>query len=191
MRATNTGPLTDAIQLLTVQHRDAARRWTELQQAHRRGLPGEPSMAADLVELLSVHDAIEAMVLYPALRHAGDDGERLASESLDDHHRVRELLVELDGADVDERAFATFEACMTMVLRHVAHEEQEVFPHLRRTLPDDRLMTLGDELRAAMEVAPTHPHRHLPDHRLGAKVAGGIAGAVDRARDALGRSGHR
>jgi hypothetical protein len=190
MRATETGPLTDAIQLLTVQHRDVERRWSELQAARASGSGDQPSLAADIVRLLATHDAVETMVLYPALRHLGEEGRRLTEVCLDDHHRVRELLSEVDGADItDDGAFSILETCLSAVSQHVAEEEQEVFPLLRRSLSADRVMQLGDELRAAMEVAPTHPHRHMPDSKFGATVAGAMAGIVDRARDARHRPG--
>jgi hemerythrin-like domain-containing protein len=184
-RATHTGPLTDAIQLLTVQHRDAERLWAELETAHRTGAGRQSELAHDLVALLSMHDAIEAQVLYPAVRRLGEEGRALAEHALDDHHRVRDMLSIADGADVrDEQAFVTLETCLAVVTRHVEAEERELFPWLRRTYGPERILELGDELRLAMDVAPTHPHRHMPDNQWGATVAGAVAGIVDRVRDA-------
>jgi hemerythrin superfamily protein len=185
-RATHTGPSTDAIQLLTVQHRDVERLWAELETAHRTGAGRQSELARDLVALLSMHDAVEAQVLYPAVRRLGAEGRALAHHALEDHHRVRDMLSIVDGADVrDEQVFVTLETCLAVVTRHVEAEERELFPWLRRTCGPDRVLELGDELRTAMDVAPTHPHRHLPDDQLGATVAGALSGIVDRARDAL------
>jgi hemerythrin superfamily protein len=178
-----TGAATDAIELLTSQHREVEQLWTQLEA----GGPGS-SIATEstrrIVKLLSQHDAIETMMLYPAVRKAG--GEELADHSLEEHQQVRNLLKEVDQGDpTDPATFAILRQAIEAVLTHVEEEEGEIFPLLRADLDQSELLALGDKLAAGMKVAPTHPHPTTPNNPVGAAVAGAVTGIVDRARDAI------
>jgi hemerythrin superfamily protein len=181
-----TGTRADAIELLTAQHRDVEQLWS---QAQRARADGDAALAQDLatriITMLSQHDAIETMQLYPALRKAGEHGDRMADHALEEHQAVRELLAAADGKDVmDAAVWRSLTEALTDVQHHVEEEEGELFPALR-TLGQERLTELGDAMELAMKMAPTHPHPSTPSSGIGATVVGAVAGAVDRARDAV------
>lgn len=186
MYEATTGTRADAIELLTAQHHDVEKLWHQATLARTHG---DDPLAQDLAErvitLLSQHDAIETMQLYPALRKAGAGGDAMADHALHEHRRVRELLQEADGEDVgDEGVWQTLTTALTAVHHHVQEEERELFPVLR-TLGQQRLTELGDLMEKAMRVAPTHPHPSMPSSGIGSMILGTVAGAIDRARDAL------
>jgi len=186
-----TGAAADMIELLTRQHREVDQLWTRLKEAHTAHAKVQIELATDIVQRLSQHDALETQLLYPELRKASpDQGKSLSDHSLDEHKQVRELLTQVDGRDpADESVFNTFMECVSAVMHHVQEEEQQIFPLLRQKCGEERLMELGMQMEAMLPVAPTHPHPHTPDGKLGAAVAGAAAGLVDKARDALkGRS---
>jgi hemerythrin superfamily protein len=181
-----TGTRADAIELLTAQHRDVEQLWSQAQAAHGNG---DHQLAQDLanriIGMLSQHDAIETMELYPALRKAGEQGDAMADHALEDHQEVRELLAAADGKDVsDDTVWSSLTQALTSVEAHVKEEEGQMFPALR-TLGQERLTELGDLMQKAMKMAPTHPHPSTPSSGIGATVVGAVAGAVDRARDAI------
>jgi hypothetical protein len=64
-------------------------------------------------------------------------------------------------------------------------EERDLFRRLRQICSDDELRDLGDKVRTAKKVAPTHPHPSAPDTPPGNFVAGPMAGLVDKVRDAF------
>ncbi|MFP5318748.1 MAG: hemerythrin domain-containing protein [Acidimicrobiia bacterium] len=181
----------DAIGLLTGQHREMEQIWTQLQAAHASGSDVQNELAQQIITLLSQHDAIETQFLYPELRGLGDaQGEQLADHSLDEHQQVRELLSSVDGEDVrDESVYSTLSRCIADVMAHVAEEEQQIFPLLVGISTPERLNELGQEMTAALKMAPTHPHPTTPNNKAGATVAGAVTGLVDKARDALRDAG--
>jgi hemerythrin superfamily protein len=181
-----TGARADAIELLTSQHRDVEQLWSQAQAARGKG---DHQLAQDLanriIGMLSQHDAIETMELYPALRKTGEQGNGMADHALEDHQKVRELLAAADGKDVtDDTVWGSLTQALTSVQEHVQEEEGQMFPVLRG-LGQERLTELGDSMEKAMKLAPTHPHPSTPSSGVGAMVVGAVAGAVDRARDAI------
>jgi hemerythrin superfamily protein len=186
MTNVTTGARTDAIELLSDQHREIEQLWEQAERACRNGDHDLTRHLVDrLITLLSQHDAIEAQVLYPTLRGLGARGDELTDHSLHQHQIVRELLHEVDGKDHrDTEVWVALARCMHDVFRHAQEEEQQAFPMLR-TLGQETLDELGDTMQAVMPLAPTHPHPSTPDSGLGATVVGPIMGAVDKVRDAL------
>lgn len=180
----DTSTATDAIELLTRQHRRVEQLWTALEAAG----PTSPTAAAqtrELVKLLSQHDAIETMFLYPALRQA-EGGDRSADNALHEHQQVRELLKRVDTGDpTDPATFAALCQALEAVQQHVQEEEAVLFPTLRQVRDDSALRAMGKKMAEGMKVAPTHPHPSTPNNPIGAAVAGAVTGIVDRARDAL------
>ena len=177
----------DAIEFLTAQHRQVETLWSHVEQARASGTSSRDDAAQEIVRLLSQHDAIETQLLYPELRDkAGDRGRELSEQSLDDHHKVRALLSEVDGNDVgDGDVYAALSNCMAEVSGHVREEEGMVFPLLRQHCDEERLSELGERMASMRDKVPTHPHKSMPDSKAGAAVAGTVAGVVDKARDAM------
>lgn len=182
-----TGASADAIELLTRQHREVDQIWSQLQASHAHGSAVQQDEARSIVKLLSQHDALETQLLYPELREsAGEKGRERSQHSLDEHKKVRELLKQVDGADIsDEQAFATMSECISAVQHHVEEEESEIFPLLRNHCDERRLMDLGRKMEAMLDMAPTHPHPMTPDSKVGATIAGAATGLMDKARDLL------
>lgn len=182
-----TGASADAIELLTSQHAEVEQLWSQLQAAHEAGAGGQAELAQHIVSLLSQHDALETQLLYPELHeHGGEAGRRMSEHGLEEHQQVRDLLEAVDGADIaDEAVFTLLSRAMGMVIDHVAEEEEQMFPVLRRACGQERLSELGEEMARAKKLAPTHPHPSTPNSKLGATIAGAVSGVVDRARDAV------
>lgn len=168
----------DAVELLTSQHREVERLWAEAQASR------SSEAAERVIRLLSQHDAIETQYLYPALRGVDEAGDRLADRSLEDHQRIRELLKEADRDLGSPASWDSLAAAVAEVERHVQEEEAVMFPKLR-TVGDDDLAELGSAMVSTMSMAPTHPHPTQPNNPVGAAVMGGVAGVVDRIRDAM------
>lgn len=178
----------DAVELLTSQHREVESTWQQAQAAHGGGdHDTAQALVEQLIEMLSRHDAVETQLLYPTLRGIDERGDRLADHSLEEHQQVRELLKEADGKDHRE-VWDTLQRALTAVEAHVAEEEGQMFPLLRRVGAED-LRELGEAMASAWKVAPTHPHPSTPSSGVGATLVGPLAGVVDRIRDVLKRAG--
>lgn len=148
----------------------------------------DASKVAQVVRLLSVHDALESRYLYPFVEDRLPDGLVLATEGVGDHHEIAGCLAEIDrrrpgDAYRDELLVKVIE----LVRAHVAEEERVLFPQLRRHLAPAELARFGDDLRAARDTSPTRPHPHAPRFSVGTRSAAATLRRVDRLRDALRR----
>jgi len=140
----------------------------------------------ELRRMLAVHETAEEMVVYPALRKTGADGERIAKERLAEEDTAKSALHELETIGLNEPAFATKIADFKQaVIAHAEAEEREVFPRIRQSASPDTLVTMGRALLKAEEGAPTHPHPHAPQSAVGNLVGGPFLAMVDKVRDAL------
>ena len=140
-----------------------------------------------LVKELSVHAAVEEMVIYPAIRRSFSSGDEWVDADLADHQAMKEILVRLDRADADDPEVTTdVEALGTAMEAHVTDEEVQLTELRGRMSPQD-FTEMAEAAEKARAAAPTRPHPHAPDGGIGATVAGGAAALVDKARDALRR----
>ncbi|MBB1247026.1 hemerythrin domain-containing protein, partial [Streptomyces durbertensis] len=125
-------------------------------------LPAGDARRKEFVEAVTVelvrHSVAEEAHLYPAVREHVPGGDELADREIEDHGRVERLLKGLEGLDADDPSFDELVGTLTREVReHVADEEQNLFPALRRATGPETLEKLGDKVRRAKKVAPTRP----------------------------------
>jgi len=148
-------------------------------------------LANEFVRNLAVHDAIEAMVLYPAVQKKIDQADKqsqadagLASSAMAEHRQVRQDLYNLDQMKVGDAGYdALLDKIMQEVKEHVHVEETVIFPRLEAALSVADLEKLGRHLEIARKTAPTRPHPSAPDTMPAIAIAGALAAPIDAARD--------
>jgi hemerythrin-like domain-containing protein len=176
----------DALTLLKADHEAVETKFARFEELGPRALKSKAAVAADVIEALSVHAAIEEQVLYPAVRDRLVDDEGQILEALEEHHVVKWTLAELDGMDPDHERFdAKFTVLIENVRHHVKEEENELFPKVRRAFTRTELADLGDALADAKVIAPTKPHPRSPDQ----PPMNQVAAAVTKPFDALWNAG--
>lgn len=172
----------DAIQIIRRDHREVEELFRRIQRAGEGAVRTKAALARELVRALSVHAAIEEELVYPALREAGAGG---VLEALEEHHAVKLLLAELDALGPRAPRFDAKVAVIAENVRHhVAEEERELLPRLRKALDARQRAELGAALEAARAASPTRPHPEAPDEPPGIFVAGAATALSDRVRDA-------
>jgi hypothetical protein len=189
-------PETDAIELLNNDHDEIRRLLSELAASPAGTIPSggrDPRAAAveRLVICASKHEAIEEQYFWPVVHRRVQDGARLADEAISQELQLKHQLDLLDGLDPAEGEFELLLRHLAGLCRaHLDFEESRVWPGVRLALSEPELADLGAQLWQARRLAPTRPHpRMSPDPEV-QRLAGRIAGATDRIRDALnGRSG--
>lgn len=180
----------DAIRLIERDHHEVEDLFQQFEQSPT-GQPGHrQDLAHTIIRELSIHASIEEQILYPAMRRALPDGNRLVQEALDEHQKAKKALAEIDDTDPEDPEFEPrVRALIQDVRHHVDEEESELLPQLRASLPSEELEEMGQRLALAKPTAPTRPHPHAPATPPANLVAETAAAAVDRARDAAtGRS---
>lgn len=187
MSTTLTGARPDAVELLSADHRTVEQLFHQFELASKTSaVENQRDLAQRIVRDLSVHAAAEEQVLYPAIRRALDDGERLADDSTAEHAEIKQLLADLDGVQPDDdRFFPGFRRVMDLVRAHVADEEESLLPRLREAVGQDELYELADALVGAKRLAPTRPHPHPSSRPPGNIVVGAAGSLADRTRDVV------
>jgi Hemerythrin HHE cation binding domain len=187
--------MTDAIELLRRDHDEARRLLSELEASPEgTGGPrrrGRQATVARVISCESTHEAIEEQYFWPVVRRRVRDGERLADEAIRQECRLKHVLGLLDGLDAADPDFELLLRQLIATCRaHHDFEESRVWPGARLALSEQELADLGVQLEQGRRFAPTRPHPNLPPDPEVQRLAGRIAGATDRIRDALaGRSG--
>jgi hemerythrin superfamily protein len=177
----------NAITLLKNDHKTVEDLFKRFEKAGPRAHKTKKDIVERIVRELSIHAAIEEMVLYPAIREAAENGDldKMVLESLEEHHLVKWVLWELERMTPDDERFdAKVTVLIENVRHHVKEEEQELFPQVNKVYGRAQLADLGEAMESLKKTAPTHPHPRSPDEPPGNLVVGAGAGLVDRAVDA-------
>ena len=175
----------DLIDILIEDHQEVEQLFMELEKGS--GDAGQRRRLANVViaELVR-HSVAEEQYLYPTVRRAMPDGDRLADHEIAEHAEAERTMKELEGIEAGEPEFDVVLGRLTAEIRHhVQEEEGDLFPRLRAACAADDLRELGEKAERAKKLAPTRPHPSSPDEPPWNKVLGPVVGLVDRVRDAV------
>src|SRR3954470_13605752 len=172
-----------ATDLLRLQHAQVKSMFEELASAPT----GASSELFDCLRAtLAVHETGEEMVVHPRARTIGPEGERIVQARLDEESEAKRMLSDLEKLGPDGDGFGTMLAQFkAAVIKHAEAEEAQVFPLLDSNVDEDELRKMGDALRTAEAMAPTHPHPHGPETATGNMLVGPFVAMVDKVRDGL------
>ena len=126
----------DAISLLKTDHRKVKNLFARYESAG--DFSTKHLLAEQVFTELELHAQLEENIFYPAYEAmTGKHGTQLVADSRLAHEHVRELMIELQGIDLDEAEFeAKFHELMGIVREHVAEEENAMFPEAEQMLAD-------------------------------------------------------
>ena len=146
----------DAISLLKTDHRKVKNLFARYESAG--DFSTKYLIAEQVFPELELHAQLEESVFYPAYEAmTGKHGTQLVADSRLAHEHVRELMIELQGIDLDEAAFEVkFHELMGIVREHVAEEENAMFPEAEQMLADqlEDLMDHMVELKQQLTISP-------------------------------------
>ena len=175
----------DLIDILIEDHQEVEQLFMELEKGS--GDAGQRRRLANVViaELVR-HSVAEEQYLYPTVRRAMPDGDRLADHEIAEHAEAERLMKDLEDLDAAGPDFArVLSQLMSTIRHHVLEEETDLFPRLRSSCTEEDLRELGRKVERAKKLAPTRPHPNAPDEPPWNKILAPGAGLVDRVRDAL------
>lgn len=140
----------------------------------------------DLRQLLAVHETAEEMVVHPRARNEVASGEEIVDARLNEEHKAKEMLSQLESMDIGSKEFLDELAKFRdAVIDHAEHEEAEEFNKLARKLDADDRKRMAKAVQAAEAIAPTRPHPGVESAKANFAV-GPFASMLDRARDLIG-----
>jgi hemerythrin superfamily protein len=151
-KSTDAGPTPGATDLLVHQHRLVEELFERLESSRR----GFDRTLGELADGLAAHISIEEKLFYPAVRKANSD---LILEGLEEHAMGRFALRRLLGTKASDRSLkARLKALKELMTNHHREEERDLFPAVRRLMPDAALDTLGSKMKALFEANASRGH---------------------------------
>ena len=138
----------DPIELLMADHRRFEQLLKEGEDSTERAKKGRREIIQALTSELTVHEAIEEQILYPALE-PHPEARKTALEGYEEHHVADGILKELkEVATDDEKWAAKFKVLKENISHHIEEEERMMFPAARGVLEREELLALGARMRA-------------------------------------------
>jgi hypothetical protein len=139
----------------------------------------------ELRALLAVHEAAEELIVRPVAEKTAGSEEAEARNA--EEKEAAKVLKELEGMDVTgagfEGALADFERAVSA---HADREEREEFPAIVAQCSEEQRRSMGERLRKAEHLAPTHPHPSATGSPTALRLTGPFAAMMDKAKDAIG-----
>ena len=135
----------DALKLLKQDHDNVKKAFKRYEKMD----PEEPAaqqLAAQTLEDIKLHAALEEEIFYPAVRLAIDEDD-LMNEAQVEHKSAKLLMEDLAAMKPDDPMFAaTFTVLGEYINHHVEEEEGDMFPKARKAKMD--LAALGEQIAA-------------------------------------------
>ena len=143
----------DAITLLKNDHDKVKELLNELETTTERGVKTRQELFATIKGELTVHEAIEEEIFYPALK-SHPKAKGIVLEGYEEHHVVDLLMGELENLDVSDPTWGAKAVVMKEnIEHHIEEEEGEMFKVARRVFDADELEDLGKRMAARKESA--------------------------------------
>jgi hemerythrin superfamily protein len=134
----------DAIALLRADHQKVQGLFDQFEKT--RSEDRKSSLAEQICQELTVHAQIEEEIFYPAAREVLRD-EDLLDEATVEHQSAKDLIAQIEGSSAGAELFdAKVTVLGEYIKHHVKEEQNELFPKLRKTKLD--LKMLGEQLQA-------------------------------------------
>jgi hemerythrin superfamily protein len=175
---------TDVVDILTSDHHEVLELVQQIPSVEDANVRRD--MAETVIAELMRHSVAEEMYVYPVMRERLPNGDDEVKHDVEEHQQLEEVMKELESVDANDAGFFDVMNRLEEVLRdHISDEEDDQFPQLRSTIPQEELVEIGRKVEAAKKAAPTRPHPNAPHSELFHKALGPGVGLVDRLRDKL------
>jgi hemerythrin superfamily protein len=184
----------DVVDVLTADHREFDRIFTELEGLRGRTEPDNLTRKRELVDEVTIglvkHSVAEETQVYPRVEKQVDKDE--AEHSKEEHAEAEETMKRLERMDADDPAFDdTVDELIREIRHHAQEEESRMFIELRATFSRDELVDMAEKVEAVKKIAPTRPHPMTPNEAGVRLAVGPVASLLDHLRDAVsGRGTH-
>jgi hemerythrin-like domain-containing protein len=184
----------DVVDVLTADHREFDRIFTELEGLRHRTGSDVLKRKRELVDEVTIglvkHSVAEETQVYPRVEKQVDKEE--AEHSKEEHAEAEETMKRLERMDPDDPGFDdAVKELIDEIRHHVQHEESRMFTELRAGFSRDELVEMAEKVEAVKKIAPTRAHPMTPNEAGVRMAVGPVASLLDHLRDAVsGRGKH-
>ncbi|SNR68511.1 hemerythrin domain-containing protein [Blastococcus mobilis] len=182
----------DVVDVLTADHREFDRIFTELEALRGQTGPDALTRKRELVDEVTIglvkHSVAEETQVYPRVEKQVDKEE--AEHSKEEHAEAEETMKRLERMDAGDPEFDGAVAELIREIRHhVEHEESRMFIELRATFTREQLVEMADKVESIKKIAPTRAHPMTPNEPGVRLAVGPVASLLDHLRDAVSGRG--
>jgi hemerythrin-like domain-containing protein len=141
----------DALKLLKDDHDRVKKMLNDLDETTERADKTRTEGLAKLKQDLTIHEAIEEEIFYPAMKeHA--EAKDIVLEAYEEHDVVNIIMREIEQTPTDDETWkAKFTVMKENLEHHIEEEEGEMFDKAREIFDTDQLESLGDRMQARKE----------------------------------------
>jgi hemerythrin-like domain-containing protein len=141
----------DAIQMLKDDHEKMKKLLKELDSTEESDVSKRQQLFTQVKEELTVHEAIEEEIFYPALKEH-QEAKEIVLEAYEEHGVVDMVMAEIEQLPFDdERWGAKFTVMKENIEHHIEEEEKEMFKQARDAFEKQDLEELGERMTARKE----------------------------------------
>jgi hemerythrin superfamily protein len=145
-----TAKPTDAIAMLTADHREVKTMFEQYGKLGDRANASKKKLADQICTALTLHATIEEEIFYPALRAASKDAADLLDEAEVEHAGAKDLIAQIQDMDPEDDLYdAKVKVLGEQIDHHVGEEEGEMFPKAKKAGLD--MAALGSEMAMRKE----------------------------------------
>jgi hypothetical protein len=138
----------DALQLLKQDHDRVKKMLEELDGTTERAEKTRTDGLARLKDELTIHEAIEEEIFYPALK-AHAEAKEIVLEAYEEHDVVDTIMREIEATATDDETWkAKFTVMKENLEHHIEEEEGEMFDQARELFDAETLRSLGERMQA-------------------------------------------
>ena len=138
----------DAIEMLIEQHSEVDELFEQIESA--KPSAKKWALFEDVADKLAVHATIEERHFYPAVKARRT--KDILLESLEEHLAIKRVLADvLALGGVDETFDAKLSVLKETVQHHVAEEQDDLFPKVKKLLDKETLEAIAQEMTATQE----------------------------------------
>lgn len=135
---------TDAVQLLTRQHREMEQLLDEI---CKTGDADRKPLFLTVADQLTIHIKAEEQIFYPAVHVARTEDDLL--EALEEHLSLKRLLADLLELEPEDKAFEPkFKVLKEQTEHHHREEEHHLFPAVLKMIGEQERAALGAQMLA-------------------------------------------
>jgi len=147
----------DALKLLEEDHQKVKKILSDLDSTTERGVKTREELFTKVKQELTVHEAIEEEIFYPALKEH-PKAKELVLEAYEEHHVVDNVMAEIDGLPFDDETWGAKLTVMKENLEHhIEEEEDEMWKQARQVFSEDELEELGARMQTRKEQLQQQP----------------------------------
>jgi hemerythrin superfamily protein len=144
-RKTARASTTDALAVLTKDHKRVKKMFRDFEKLKESGAAGDKqALAEQICAELTLHAEVEEQIFYPAVRDAIDN-EDLLNEAEVEHASAKDLIAQIRNGDPSDAIWSAKVSVLgEYVNHHVEEEENQMFRKAKKAKMD--LEALGQEI---------------------------------------------